>query len=156
MKLFLVRHGEYISSEWDPDQPLSEKGIKETRSVANWLKGLHLEIDEIRHSVKKRAKETAEIFARALSPQCEAAQTEGLKPMDPIEPILEEIQETDQQLMFVGHLPFMEKLLTVLLFGEERECPIVFCPSCVVCLEGEGRHWKIAWVLSPKCANDFK
>ena len=149
MKLYLVRHGECVSSAIDPDQPLTETGRKETEAVAQWLKPFGLEIDEIRHSVKTRAKETAEILAKTLAPQTQLIQREGLKPMDPIEPVLEEILASDQQLMLVGHLPFMEKLLTFLLFDEERDSPVTLCGSCVVCLEGEGRHWKIAWVVSP-------
>ena len=151
MKIYLVRHGEYLSSEMNADQSLSEKGRKETADIALWLKEMNLEIGEIRHSVKKRAEETAEIIYNLIGSNSKLIQTDGLKPSDPIEPLLEEILAGDQNLMVVGHLPYLEKLMTVLLFGDERESPVDLCNSCVICLEGEKRHWKIVWMISPKC-----
>lgn len=151
MKIYLVRHGEYLSSDMNADQSLSEKGRKETADIAHLLKEMNFEISEIRHSVKKRAKDTAEILFEAIDSNSKLIQTEGLKPSDPIEPLLEEILAADNNLMVVGHLPYLEKLLTVLLFGEERESPVDLCNSCVICLEGEKRDWKIAWMISPKC-----
>lgn len=149
MKLYLVRHGDSVSSDIDPNQPLSSKGREETESVACHLEECGVEIDEIMHSVKARAKETAEILGKTLAPDVALIEREGLKPMDPIEPILEEIKSFDRNVMIVGHLPFMEKLLTTLLFREEKSSPVAFTGSCVVCQEGEGSSWIISWVVSP-------
>ncbi len=149
MKLYLVRHGESVSSDIDPNQPLSKIGREETESVASLLEEYGIEIDEIQHSVKARAKETAKILGAMLAAEVDLVEREGLKPMDPIEPILEEIKSKDHNLMLVGHLPFMEKLLTALLFKEECSSPVAFTGSCVVCLEREGNSWKISWVVSP-------
>lgn len=153
MKLYLVRHGESVSSDIDPDQPLSETGKSETEVVAKHLKPLNIEIDEIIHSVKQRAKQTAEILKKSIAPNLKPTQREGLKPMDPIEPIVEELQSSDRNVMIVGHLPFMEKLLSHLLFKEEKSGIVDFCGSVVVCLEGKDREWRIAWVVSPKLAH---
>ncbi len=150
MRLYLVRHGESLSSEVDPKEPLSVTGRKETESVAAYLKECGIEIDEIIHSIKPRAKQTAEILGQALAPEVTLIEREGLKPMDLIEPIIEEIQTFDRNVMLVGHLPFMEKLLTTLLFKEERPSPVTFCGSCIVCVEGEGRNWTILWIISPQ------
>lgn len=150
MRLYLVRHGESLPSDVDPNQPLSKTGRQETESVASYLKECGIEIDEIIHSVKPRAKQTAEILGHTLAPEVTLIEREGLKPMEPIEPIIEEIQTFDRNVMLVGHLPFMEKLLTTLLFKEERLSPVTFCGSCIVCLEGERRNWIISWVVSPQ------
>lgn len=150
MKLYLVRHGECISSAVDPKQPLSEIGLKETKALAELLKPYHLEIDEIMHSAKRRAQQTAQILGETLAPDLTLIQREGLKPMDPVEPLLEDIHYFDRNVMLVGHLPFMEKLLAQLLFHEQRSTPIDFCGSCIVCLEGKGLNYQIKWIISPQ------
>lgn len=150
MKIYLVRHGESVSSDIDPNQPLSSVGRDQTQSVAKHLNGCQVEIDEIMHSVKARAKQTAEILGQTLAPKVALTEREGLKPMDPVEPLVNEIKSFERNVMLVGHLPFMEKLLTVLLFKREEISPVLFSGSCVVCLEGEGSEWKISWVVSPQ------
>ena len=149
MKLYLVRHGESLPSDIDPDQPLSSVGKAQTEKVAHYLRDLNLEIDEIAHSVKLRAKQTAQILASSITPNLDLVEREGLKPMDPVEPLINEIQVCQHHLMLVGHLPFMEKLLTQLVLKEERNSPFLFCGSAMVCLEGEKREWVISWAVSP-------
>ncbi|MFZ0565772.1 MAG: phosphohistidine phosphatase SixA [Chlamydiales bacterium] len=153
MKLYFVRHGEALSPDIDPDQPLSPAGKQETEQVAKYLKQTNLEVDEIAHSVKLRAKQTAEIFGSILCPKVPLIEKEGLKPMDPIEPILEEIESLNSDRMWVGHLPFMEKILTRLVLKEEKNSPFLFCGSAIVCLEGEKKEWSILWAISPKLLN---
>ncbi len=143
MKLYLVRHGEADSDN------LTEQGRKETESVGNFLKKCPIEIDEIIHSVKNRAKQTAEILGKALAPDVMLVEREGLKPMDPIEPILEDVRSFERNVMLVGHLPFMEKLLTTLLFKEECLSPVEFVGSCIACLNNPNGEWTISWVVSP-------
>ena len=145
MNLYLVRHSEAVSTQIDSEQPLSEQGRKETEKVATLLLPKKLEIDEIIHSVKLRAKQTAEILGRSVAPNVTLIEKEGLKPMDPIEPILEEIALYDRNVMLVGHLPFMERVVTELL----GSCPITFCGSCVAALQGEKHNWKLAWTVTP-------
>ena len=65
-KVVLVRHGDAVSKLEDPGRPLSELGREHAESTAVWLAGLRLELDELRHSGKERARQTAEIFARRL------------------------------------------------------------------------------------------
>jgi len=148
VRLYLVRHGESLTSELDPNQPLSEQGIKETEAVAELLKEASIEIDEIIHSTKLRAKQTAEILCKVLAPELTLTQKEWLKPMDPIEPLLTEIRSFDHNVMLVGHLPFIEKLLLVLL--TQAINPVKLDGSCVICLSGDGKSWQIEWLVSPK------
>lgn len=150
MRLYFVRHGKSVSSDIDPDQPLSQEGKQETKQLANYLKQANLEIDEITHSVKLRAKQTAEILGSAISAKTPIVEKEGLKPMDSVDTLIEEIQTLTSNRMWVGHLPFMEKILTRLVLKEERISPFLFCGTAIVCIEGEKRDWSIIWALSPK------
>lgn len=142
MTLYLVRHGKYHSSE-SGDQPLSEEGRTETASVAHHLKKKNISIDEIRHSEKLRAKETAEIFGKVLGVKCLKAK--GLNPSDLPEHILQELTLSDQNLMLVSHLPFLEQFLSALL----GECTINFTNSCVVTLEKIDQRWTIKSAIDP-------
>ena len=75
--LYLVRHGEATSEEQNPARPLTEPGAKEVEQIAAWFTSTKLPVDEIRHSGKLRAQQTAEIFAQYLGlpgSDCEVAQ----------------------------------------------------------------------------------
>ena len=69
MALYLIQHGKSLPKDLDPDQGLSEEGIAETRRMANLAKDHGVAVSQIRHSVKTRARQTAEIFAQTLNPQ---------------------------------------------------------------------------------------
>lgn len=149
MKLFLVRHGESVSTD-NAEPTLSETGIRQTQEVARFLKQCRVEIDEMIHSEKWRAQQTAQIMGQIAAPDLTLIPRTGLKPNDPIEPLLEEIAAFDRNVMVVSHLPFLEKLLATLVMGSESSSPIELCGSCVVCLQGSGLSWQIAWVISPE------
>ena len=63
MALFLVQHGKSLSKDIDPNQGLSEEGIAETQRIAEVARGYNVNVRSIKHSVKTRARTTAEIFA---------------------------------------------------------------------------------------------
>jgi phosphohistidine phosphatase len=69
MALYLIQHGKSLPKDQDPDQGLSEDGITETERIAHQAQNDGVKVSQIRHSVKTRARQTAEIFARALKPQ---------------------------------------------------------------------------------------
>ena len=56
-----------------------------------------------------------------------------------------------EDLMIVGHLPFLEKLASFLICGDEGSKAVVFRYSAVLCLErtGPGR-WAVDWLLKPE------
>ncbi|MGD9062023.1 MAG: histidine phosphatase family protein, partial [Desulfobacterales bacterium] len=68
MALYLVQHGKSLPKDQDPDQGLSEEGKAETEMIAKTAKEKGVTVSQIRHSVKTRARQTAEILAQALAP----------------------------------------------------------------------------------------
>jgi phosphohistidine phosphatase len=82
------------------------------------------------------------------------AQTgEGLNPNDDIRPWVERISAEAEDLMIVGHLPFLEKLASFLVFGNERTKAVLFRYSAIICLEKkEAGRWAVDWVLKPEMA----
>jgi len=143
MRTVLVRHGESVSAETDPHKSLSPTGQRQTQQIADLL--APFPVAQVYHSDKLRAKQTAEI----LAPKGPLILHPHLGPMDDIHPILTEVQQSEQPLMIVSHLPFLERLLSTLLFGKEIAPWVDFCPSCVVCLERQG-GWTLQWMVTPR------
>jgi len=146
MKLFLVRHGE--SDETDQ---ITAKGREESAKNALALKQFHPEITTVYHSTKMRAKETAEIFHEVLCHHTPLVEKEGIKPIDAPEPIADELSSFTKSIMVVSHLPFLEKLTSLLLHGNAVNLPFTFEGSSVVILEKNNHSWQLIGMVSSHC-----
>lgn len=151
MSLFLVQHGKSNSKEIDPMQGLSDQGIEKTKLIAGVAKNYDIKVSCIQHSVKQRAKQTAEIFGKILEPAKGIIETQGLKPMDDPAVFARNIS-ADDDLMLVGHLPFMEKMAAYLVTGATGKTIFKFQNSGIVCLDKlpEPYLWIIKWTLMPE------
>ena len=65
MDLWLVRHGEAVPEREDPTRPLTPEGERAIREVVNAVSGMMGPLDFVAASGKKRAVQTAGIFAEA-------------------------------------------------------------------------------------------
>ena len=150
MALFLVQHGKSLSKDVDPDQGLSEEGVAETQRIAEVARGYNVSVTCIKHSVKTRARTTAEIFAAALNPAKGIQEITGIKPMDDVQAIAESI-DSQANTMLVGHLPFMERMTSFLITDAIEKPVFKFQNSGIVCLDqdSETRSWFIKWTLMP-------
>lgn len=148
MKLYLVRHGEAISPELDPEKPLSPRGREEIQKIARFLAVKSFPVSKIIHSEKARARQTAEIFKQYLAPNSVLEEYEQLGPNDSIDEIADHIQEEDEDVMIVGHLPFLQKILGFLVTGHEEHVLVNFQAGTVVCLEKDTRFYVIDWIIS--------
>ena len=147
MKLYLIQHGISLPEEKDPEKSLSPEGKEETQRTAEFLKTKNIKVDAVWHSPKLRAMQTAQIVANSIFCS-EIKERNDLKPLDSAENFPEEIRFLDKNLMIVGHLPFLQKLASLLLSGSETNQFISFKNSGVVCLEYTDT-WKIAWIVTP-------
>ena len=147
MHLYLVQHADALTDDIDPARPLSERGSADIERVAILLSGRLPGLSHILHSGKTRARQTAEILARALSAGAVIEQAHGLNPLDDPEPFARRVDTSDEDLMLVGHLPFMARLASFLLTRDPKAEVIVFQPGTVLCLEGDGGTWRVAWML---------
>jgi len=151
MKLYLVRHGDYISGEDNPKKPLSEKGIKDIEKIADYSKRhMNIQIREIWHSGKLRALQTANILAQHIEPLQGKKKIENLNPMDPPSYWANVLKKEKDNLMMVGHLPFMAKLVALLVTGDENNNIIRIQMGQMVCLIKENNEWKVHWVITPE------
>jgi phosphohistidine phosphatase len=106
-------------------------------------------------SRKLRALQTAEILARHLNASDRVQSRTGLAPLDDVEPIRKWLVEQSHQgydsIALVGHLPFLDKLASLLVAGNETAEVVAFQNACVVKLipkkQSEGHH--VNWILTP-------
>jgi len=153
MKLYLVQHGEAKSESEDPQRSLTEKGKEEVQNVAKMAKKLDLCPSKIYHSGKLRAKQTAEIFADSLKRPAEPAQ--GLNPNDDVLEWADRISREKEDLIIIGHLPFLEKLTSLLVTGKEDTRPVLFRYGAIVFLDkNEAGGWGLRWILTPEMARE--
>ena len=149
MTLYLVQHGNQNPSEIDPEKGLSEKGRSDVRHLANFLQKAKISVPEIYHSPKARAVQSAEILAEVLSPSNGIVEKENITPMDPIDPMVDEVSARDEDLMVVGHLPYLSKLASKLLANNEDADVVAFQQGGCVALENEKGKWRVKWMVVP-------
>jgi phosphohistidine phosphatase len=153
MRLYLVQHGDAVPERLDPERPLSAAGRREVEAVARLLAGAGARLGQVVHSGKLRAQQTAELLATALAPGTVPEVIAGLSPNDPAEPMARRIADWTSDVMLVGHLPSIEKLVAQLVAGDEHKPVAAFVPGTVVCLErDEANHWTIVWMVRPALA----
>lgn len=150
MALYLVQHGKSMPKDIDPDQGLAEEGVVETERIANVAKDSGVKVSLIKHSGKTRARRTAEIFASALNPERDIQEVSGIKPLDDVAAYAENINPEDD-IMLVGHLPFMGRMTSYLVTGSIERPVFKFQNSGIVCLDKdpETQAWFIKWTLMP-------
>lgn len=151
MKLYLVQHAEAKSEEEDPQRPLTERGVTEINKVAAFIQQPHsIHVKCIYHSGKARAKETAGILADYLAPSDGILQTDGLKPLDDPDTWINRLADINDDIMIVGHLPYMRQLAALLICCDELTNPVSFQMGGVVALKrDESGTWSINWMVTP-------
>jgi phosphohistidine phosphatase len=150
MPIYLVQHGKSRSKDLDPERGLSDEGRAETEKMAELAGSYGLHVSAIKHSGKKRALQTAGIFAKALRPEDGIAELKGINPMD--DPaVLGGVIETARDWMIVGHLPFLARLVSYLIIGSTEKPVFQFQNSGIVCLDRDPDEgdWIIKWALIP-------
>jgi phosphohistidine phosphatase len=119
--------------------------------MAALAKTADLEVHQIRHSGKRRARETATILAEHLEPPDGIVALPGLAPKDDVTRVAELLNREARSLMFVGHRPFMERLAGLLVAGDSDRPVVRFEKGGIVCLERDRRSgtWVVQWAVTP-------
>jgi phosphohistidine phosphatase len=151
MRLLLVQHGLALPKDVDPDRPLSAEGRTDVERLADFLGHTGLRFERVLHSGKTRAIQTAALLAGALAAGREPEASSGLSPNDPVEPVAKALAADGPDTLLVGHLPFLERLASLLLAGDPDGPAIAFRPGSAACLEGgPDGGWSLAWMLRPE------
>jgi phosphohistidine phosphatase len=151
MALYLVQHGKSLPKDVDLDQGLSQEGISEVERIADVARGYAVEVSQIVHSQKTRARQTADIMAAILKPEKGVHERSGLKPLDDVV-VFSETIDSSEDLMLVGHLPFMARLTSYLITASVDTPVFKFQNGGILCLDKDSDtgSWVIKWALMPK------
>lgn len=149
MYLYLVQHGQAKPKDEDPERPLSDAGVRASEASARACAEQRFEVIEIRHSGKRRARETAEIFAEHLKPVRAIRVVEGLAPNDDPAPVVTALDKETEPVMLVGHLPFLARLAGLLVAGDPDAEVAMFENAGVVRLRRTGKRWAVSDARSP-------
>jgi phosphohistidine phosphatase len=140
--LFLVHHADAVPPDVDPERPLSARGRAHAEQLARNVAGRGVRPDVVWHSGKLRARQTAEAFWRACNPLAEFAAIHGLQPGDRPEWIRETVGPETRDVMLVGHMPSLPRVLHLLV---SASTPGEFPLHGVVALVREDAGWREIW-----------
>ena len=151
MKLLFLRHGEADWPGWDkPDdeRPLTRRGQKEMKRVAEFLELLDFCADAILSSPLPRARETAEIVAERMGKKVtiEPKLAHGFNS----ERLRDMIARTDAaQVMIVGHEPEFSQVIEELTGGKVK---LSKAGVALLEIDRDARVGELRWLFPPKIA----
>jgi phosphohistidine phosphatase len=99
-----------------------------------------------------RAEQTAQILGQALAGNASVTVSSGLAPNDDPRIVAERVNEArgeDCAIMLVGHLPHLERLIGLLLWGDSNATPARLTTAAVAALSWHQRDgWALDWLLA--------
>jgi phosphohistidine phosphatase len=116
--------------------------------MAAWAAAADIQVDEIRHSGKLRAQQTAEILAEHLGTKSQAIP--GLAPNDDPADIAMAINSEASNIMLVGHLPFLERLAALLTVGSTASSIVALDAAALLELTRTDEGWKATCLMLPR------
>lgn len=151
MKIYVVRHAHAVDGEDDDARPLSEKGRKQIRRMAAFLRWNQLfATREFWHSPAVRAQDTAERFAKRLKTRAKLVEVTGLRHGDDPALMAKRLGTLRRPVALFGHEPHLSALVSLLLAGRAQPALIELRKGAVVCLDRDGRRWRLSWQVAPE------
>ncbi len=148
--VILVRHGQAVSPDENPERPLATAGRNQVEKASAVVGRILDGVDIIYHSGKARAAETAEILVTQVPSRGGVRERLGLNPDDPVIGIAKELDANEfDRVMIVGHLPFLGRLATYLLGGRADTPVMNFATAAVASLSKTADKWKLDWMVDP-------
>jgi phosphohistidine phosphatase len=156
MDLYLMQHGQATPEAENPERPLTDAGRAAVRRVAARAHAAGVRISHCVHSGKLRAEQTARLLVSEAGAEASVEARPGLAPNDAVAPAAEWLRGLTEHeaLALVGHLPFLDKLASLLVAGDEEVQVVRFRMGGLVKLEPkDGRDgFSVAWAIPPEIA----
>ena len=65
------------------------------------------------------------------------------------------IDNSNEALFVVGHLPFLSKLVSLLVTEYVDQDLLIYSPASIACLQRDDNEcWRIHWMLKPELLTD--
>jgi phosphohistidine phosphatase len=161
MNLYLLRHGIAVDPSApdfakDADRPLTTKGKRRLRQIAEAMGALKISFDLILSSPHVRAKQTAEIVTKALKRRKKLKFTDELTPGGnprSVIQLLNDLRPRPKNILLVGHEPYLSKLIALLTAGTTN-MEIDLKKGSLCKLETESPRYArcatLVWLLAPR------
>jgi phosphohistidine phosphatase len=148
--LILARHGRYHHhAVSDESRVLTQAGCEEIRRVARHLLDEGIRISQILHSGKKRAEQTAGIFAESLNPG-QIKVSPGLRPGDDPEALIRAIEMESESTLIVSHLPLLDRVAELLPGLTGSMGPVHFPQGGTLCFIRNKSGLEAQWMITPE------
>ena len=161
MNLYLMRHGFAVEPgtpgyDSDGERPLTSKGERRVRRVAEALAKLEISFDLILSSPLVRARQTAQVLLEEAKARQKVQLTEHLAPGGSVKDLVELLQGSSgppEDILLVGHEPDLSLLASLLLTGGDGPT-VVFKKGGIAKLVSEklraGRCATIEWLMTSR------
>jgi phosphohistidine phosphatase len=158
MDCVLLRHGIAVErDEWkgpDADRPLTEKGKRRVREVADGLSWLDVQPTHVMSSPLIRAIETATIVHSSLRVRSEVHIVDELLPDAPPDRLLSILHDLPPEscVLCVGHEPQLGMVASVMLAGKPSTAfPFKKAGACLIELSVPAKPGRgaLRWWLTP-------
>jgi phosphohistidine phosphatase len=151
MFLYLLQHGEAVAESAEAERPLTPSGRQDVERLGDFLAGAGIGVSRVLHSGKLRAKASADILAAKLGGSAVIEEQKRILPGDSPEWLADVARTWKENVLVVGHQPFMGRFVSRLVLGKESPVVVDFSPGTIVCLARRGATgaWFIAWMLTP-------
>ena len=156
MRVYLVQHGLAKDKSEDAERPLSAQGREDVVRCAGFLSLFEKpEPNRIVHSGKLRAKQTADMFAEVWG-EISVAAVPDLSPNDDPAIWSAHLSSMHEDVMLVGHLPYLQRLAGLLICGDVEREAVHLRNGGVLCLERSQTGWTVLWQINPTLFYDEK
>lgn len=156
MDVFLMQHGMAEAADANAARPLTDAGRAEVVAVAGHARSCGVRVDRIIHSDKLRAVQTAVELARGLG-CASVSHVAGLHPGDSVEKCARAWVDPSAvgSVLIVGHLPFLDRLASLLVSGDPSAHVVAFRNAALVALAPAASPggFTVSWVLTPQLAS---
>jgi phosphohistidine phosphatase len=161
MIISLLRHGiaaerSSPDGENDSERPLTAKGERRMRRIAEGMLALGLSYDLTLSSPYLRAKQTADIVAQVFKIPSGVQLSDTLTPEGNPRQLVETLHRAapeQQNILLVGHEPYLSRLISTLLTGNAN-LPVVMKKGGLCTLDVEslrfGRCASLISLLTPR------
>lgn len=148
-----MQHGEAASADVDPQRPLTPAGRRSVEAVSAHVAACGLHVERVVHSGKLRAEQSAVILAAAVG--CATVdQVEGLSPNADVRAAAAALIDPARagSVAIVGHLPFLDRLASLLVTGDPGAHVVAFRNGGLVTLVPAESGYSLAWAITPEVA----
>lgn len=149
MNLYIMRHGEAAPNAVDSERLLTAYGVESIERLAAYCAQGRLQCSSIWNSPLKRAEQTAVIMHEHLGLKLPREVVSDIQPGGDPDVVRALVEQQRQDLLLVSHLPFVDRLTSLLLSGRSRDM-VHFRPGTIVALEAIAGQWFLSWCLHPK------